>query len=82
VALLPLGTLAAGLPLGDALTFAIGLLVANVALAENVIRPGQRPAVGLPGPRAWWLRLIVSKWSRGRQSRPGLSVQGRCRMVV
>ncbi|MGI8334288.1 cation-translocating P-type ATPase [Actinomadura scrupuli] len=30
VAFLPLGTLAAGLPLGDALTFAIGLLVANV----------------------------------------------------
>jgi hypothetical protein len=35
------------------------------ALAENVIRPGQRPAVGLPGPRAWRHRLIVSKWSRG-----------------
>jgi multisubunit Na+/H+ antiporter MnhB subunit len=49
VALLPLGTLAAGLPLGDALTFAIGLLVANPALDENVIRPGQRPAVDLPG---------------------------------
>jgi calcium-translocating P-type ATPase len=30
VAFLPLGTLAARLPLGDALTFAIGLLVANV----------------------------------------------------
>ncbi|MEO5875100.1 MAG: cation-transporting P-type ATPase [Streptosporangiaceae bacterium] len=30
LAFLPLGTLAAGLPLGDALTFAIGLLVANV----------------------------------------------------
>jgi calcium-translocating P-type ATPase len=30
VAFLPLGSLVAGLPLGDALTFAIGLLVANV----------------------------------------------------
>ena len=55
VAFLPLGTLAAGLPLADALIFAIGLLVANVpegllptitlALAVGVRRLARRGAL-------------------------------------
>ena len=39
------------------------------ALAENVIRPGEGPGVGLSGPRTWWLWPIMSEWSRGRRSR-------------
>jgi hypothetical protein len=32
---------------------------------------GQVNAVGAvgPGPRTWWLWLIVSEWSRGKRSR-------------
>ena len=70
LAFLPIGWLAAGLPLRDAFTFAIGLIVANVpegllptltlALAVGVAQPARRGAL---------VKRLSSPWRHsGRQT--------------